>query len=348
MARSRFSVVYSRVWSNPEFRARSADGRDAWLYLLTCPHRNTEGMFRLPVPVAAYDLQWDPERTSTAFAELESAGFIAIDPATDVVWLVNAITWNAPKGPKQVKGAVNALADVPSSPALQARYLDKCRSACPELAEAIDTHLKWDRYPIDTPSEGLGYPSDSSYSFSSSFSASTPPSPPPVDTVEPGAAEGRRWVAEDAEVVALGDRLVALDYADPEPAKIDERRYIARALNRGWTIDQLEDLAAEAMSRDHVGEPRDYLRGGLKKRANSDPDGAPQPEAPPATGWRADWAAVQALVKRYGSEWIQHPDGLTPRALMAANAVRQTIRYESETAAEIAFRQAWAAVQVPA
>ena len=94
MGGARYHVVFTRVWSNPEFRARSADARDAWMYLLTCPHRNTEGLFRLPIPAAAYDLQWSPERTATALAELEAAGFIAMDPATDVVWLINAIAAN--------------------------------------------------------------------------------------------------------------------------------------------------------------------------------------------------------------------------------------------------------------
>ena len=80
--------------------------------------------------------------------------------------------------------------------------------------------------------------------------------------------------AEEVAVVELADQLVAaLGYVSPEPARPDERRYVARALAKGWTPDQLEDLAYEAASREGVDDVRGYLRGGLRTRAN---------EAPPA------------------------------------------------------------------
>ena len=53
--------------------------------LLTCPHRNTEGLFRLPMAFAAYELQWPVSTVEEAFAGLERRGFIALDRDVDLV-----------------------------------------------------------------------------------------------------------------------------------------------------------------------------------------------------------------------------------------------------------------------
>lgn len=88
---------------------------------------------------------------------------------------------------------------------------------------------------------------------------------PPPPTVTP--------VAEaDAPVVAVADSLVArLGYATPEPAGSDIRAYVARALTRGWAVEQLSDLAIEAGARDGVSDPLAWFRGALKRCANEDP-----------------------------------------------------------------------------
>lgn len=244
--------VYSRLWVNPVYRSCSEDGRHALVYLLTCPHRNTEGLFRLPIPLAAYDLGWQQDRTDKAMAELETTGFIAIDRDTDLVWLVNAVKWNAPRGPKQIKGAVNVLAEVPSSP-LRARYLDRCRSVCPELAAAISEHLRWS----ETVSEGFPYPSDSSTSFS--ISISTPPTPPsPQTQADPDSA--------GLVVVGLADRLVQSATVDPSQLADDaERTLVAGALAAGVTEAAMLGVASDATTK--ARNPRPYLRKGIERLA---------------------------------------------------------------------------------
>lgn len=242
--------VFSRLWVNPAFRSCSEDGRHALVYLLTCPHRNTEGLFRLPIPLAAYDLGWQQDRTGQALAELETAGFIAIDRDTDLVWLVNAVKWNAPRGPKQIKGAVNVLAEVPSSP-LRAWYLIRCRAVCPELADAISESLGWS----ETVSEGFPYPFDSSFSFSSS--SSTPPTPPsPQIQADPDSA--------GPVVVGLADRLVQGATGDPSVLADDEQRQlVADALALGVLAPAMLGVAGDALAKAH--HPERYLRKGIER-----------------------------------------------------------------------------------
>lgn len=291
--------VFSRLWVNPVYRSCSEDGRHALVYLLTCPHRNTEGLFRLPIPLAAYDLGWQHDRTDRAMAELETAGFIALDRDTDLVWLVNAVKWNAPRGPKQIKGAVNVLAEVPSSP-LRAQYLDRCRSVCPELAAAISEHLRWS----ETVSEGFPYPSDSSTSFSSS--SSTPPTPPPPQTqADPDSA--------GPVVVGLADRLVQTATVDPHALADDgERKLVADALAAGVTESAMLGIASDATTKARM--PRRYLRGGIERLmaqgstsarpanepnplANIAPD-VPVPPLPAPETTAAGLAAARAALQR--------------------------------------------------
>lgn len=290
--------VFSRLWVNPAFRSCSEDGRHALVYLLTCPHRNTEGLFRLPIPLAAYDLGWQADRTGQALAELETAGFIAIDRDVDLVWLVNAVKWNAPRGPKQIKGAVNVLAEVPSSP-LRAWYLIRCRSVCPDLADAIAEHLGWS----ETVSEGFPYPFDSSISFSSS--SSTPPTPPSPDTqADPDSA--------GLVVVGLADRLVQTAMVDPTVLADDsERSYVAEALAAGVTESAMLGIAVDATTK--ARRPRGYLRGGIERltaEASTKPapvgpnplaniaDDVPVPPMPAPETTKAGLAAARAAMKR--------------------------------------------------
>ncbi len=154
---TRYHKVPSRIWLEPWFRSGGEDARAAALYLLTCPHRTTEGLFRLPVPLAAHDVGWPVERFQAAVAALSAEGFVELDPATDLVWLVDALATDAPRGPKQVKGAVRALAELPPT-SLRAGYLTQARELCPEFAEAIETALGWvsdtpSHTPSDTPSD---------------------------------------------------------------------------------------------------------------------------------------------------------------------------------------------------
>lgn len=139
-------------------------------------------------------------------------------------------------------------------------------------------------------------------------------------------------------VVEVADSLIAkLGYIDPAPAGPDERRYVARALARGWTIERLTDLAVEAASRSDVEDPRSWLRGALTRFANEDP---PAPTttvaaAPTAAGHADTWSAQWTLCRTRG------PSGANAAAKRAWHDSRQIRRYDTETNAKFAFRDAY-------
>lgn len=70
-----YGKVFSSFWISDDIRGLSEDGRALALYLMTSPHGNMLGCFRLPNAYASDDLQWSFERVSAGFGELSQNGF---------------------------------------------------------------------------------------------------------------------------------------------------------------------------------------------------------------------------------------------------------------------------------
>ena len=104
------------------------------LYLLTCPHRTTEGLFRLPKPYAMADLDWDASRFNAAFSRLEQEGFLAYDDDAALLLLVNSLKYQRPDNANQQKGAEKALEDLPDSP-LWDTFLRSAEEHCQSFAD---------------------------------------------------------------------------------------------------------------------------------------------------------------------------------------------------------------------
>lgn len=60
-----YGKVNSSFWTSESIRSLSDDGRMLSLYLLTSPHANMTGCFRLPDGYVCEDLQWDKNRVIT-------------------------------------------------------------------------------------------------------------------------------------------------------------------------------------------------------------------------------------------------------------------------------------------
>ena len=112
--------------------------------------------------------------------------------------------------------------------------------------------------------------------------------PPPSSTVfpRPAAADDDEGERDDAQTVI--DHLGILGAA----ANAGERRTIERALERGWTLDQLHDKARAAST---AGNPRAYLRTSLNEAANTRPP--PTAPKPPSEG----------MSPPIGKQWYELP-----------------------------------------
>lgn len=135
---SRYHKVSPKFWTTVQAEAWSEDARTLALYLLTCPHRTTEGLFRLPKAYILDDLDWTSKRLTEPFAELLARGFIDYDEQARWVLLVGALKYNAPENPNQAKAAAKRALECPEGPLtshfrrLAERYAQRLAEQLPE------------------------------------------------------------------------------------------------------------------------------------------------------------------------------------------------------------------------
>jgi hypothetical protein len=94
-----------RQWPDATFRLA--------VYLLTCRHRNTEGLYWLPPAYMAIDLGWTEEKVGRCLNELIEDEFVSYDAEAEVVFIRKALKYQPPTSPQQIKGAIRKLAEVP-------------------------------------------------------------------------------------------------------------------------------------------------------------------------------------------------------------------------------------------
>lgn len=145
--------LYWRVspafWGDEKVKLWSDDMRVLALYLLTCPHRTAEGLFRLPIGYALTDLGWTEKRFRNGFEALSDAGFVQYDEPAGVCLIMNALEYQAPENPKQRLGAVRRIEELPETTLLQALY-QRALVLAPEFAETLSKRF---RNRFETPSK---------------------------------------------------------------------------------------------------------------------------------------------------------------------------------------------------
>ena len=136
--------TYSRV--SPRFWTEAT--RDGWtddmkllgLYLLTCPHRKTEGLYLLPLGYVAEDLGWSGERLSASLAQLLQQGFAEYDTKARVVFLPHALKYQRPDNQNQITHAVKSVLDLPDTH-LKNRLLAAAFEYAQAFAQALQQAL---------------------------------------------------------------------------------------------------------------------------------------------------------------------------------------------------------------
>lgn len=150
------------------------------LYLLTCEHRNLEGLYRLPKPYVAADLVWTAKKVEENIAVVLESGFAIYDDDAEMILIPKALKHQAPSTEKQVIGAVAQLERIPRT-CLWDAFRMACQLHCPRLADAIEA--KW---PCDSNTRAGAI--SSSNSISSSSPPLAPPATPEGNPVEPVTA----------------------------------------------------------------------------------------------------------------------------------------------------------------
>lgn len=149
---ARYYPVSPLYWCDDKVRGWRDQDKLLALYLLTCQHRNLEGLYRLPWAYIEADLGWDKGYVQDSMARVMVAEFAAYDAQAEVVWLPNALKYHQPTSQPQIQGALNALQAVPDTK-LYPAFLEAARDYAPRLYEALGEPLT---EPLDQPlTEGV-------------------------------------------------------------------------------------------------------------------------------------------------------------------------------------------------
>lgn len=150
-----YGKIHSSFWTSSTIRSLSDDGRTLAAYLLTSPHSNMLGCFRIPQAYVAEDLGWGSERVSKGFAELFREGFATLDEASKWVVIHRFLKWNPLENPNVGKAAEKLFDQIPaSSPAkaLMAGFLKEFGKHFPtEKLNGFETVSKPYRNPEPEP-----------------------------------------------------------------------------------------------------------------------------------------------------------------------------------------------------
>jgi len=112
----------SRYWRDEKVKGWSDDERLLSLYLLTCPHGRSEGLFFLPKDYICADLGWSHERVEKAFAKLLADRFMDYDETSSVILIRNALKYQAPDNPNQTIAVLNHIEELPETYLLREFY----------------------------------------------------------------------------------------------------------------------------------------------------------------------------------------------------------------------------------
>jgi hypothetical protein len=122
-------------------------------YLLTCEHRNLEGLYRLPKPYMAADLNWALEKVGENLAAVLATGLAMYDEDAEMVLIPKALKHQSPSSPLQIRGAIAQLQRIPRT-SLWHAFVTACATHCPKLAEAVEKEWPSDSHRIDFTAHG--------------------------------------------------------------------------------------------------------------------------------------------------------------------------------------------------
>lgn len=113
---SRYQPILTSIWTDEKFTKFNDVQKVLWMYLLTCPHSNMLGLYRLPVGYAVSDLHWSSERFQERFGELLQEQFLEWDEEGQIVLIKNHLKHRPLENQNQVKAAIKVLDTIPRTP----------------------------------------------------------------------------------------------------------------------------------------------------------------------------------------------------------------------------------------
>lgn len=152
-----YGQIQCSFWTDPDIQRLSDGAIRLAAYLLTGPHSNALGCYRLPAMYLMADFNWTTEQVENCFEELEAIGFCQRCPETGFILLPKFLRWN-PIANGNI--AIARMKEFDAVPTRAAIHNALCRALLTygnhlpqEFQRKLETLLKEESKPSETPFE---------------------------------------------------------------------------------------------------------------------------------------------------------------------------------------------------
>jgi len=152
-----YGKIYCDTWEDEKIEPLSDRALLLWLFILSGPHRNAIGCFRLGVGTisdAQRFSQWDVDQIRSALNEIEAAGLITRDSKTGWTLVNNLLKRDPVRGPKVAVHALGLLTKIPKASPVFEPLLQRLAPQLLEEREGLRHKPGYSiLYPFDTLSD---------------------------------------------------------------------------------------------------------------------------------------------------------------------------------------------------
>lgn len=130
-----YGSIQISFWENSDIQSLSDQSKLLAIYLLTGPHSNMLGCFRIPDGYITEDLKWEIKNSKNCFNQLSNIDFLTRDIQSSWIVVHQFLKWNPIQNPRQGVGIQKLFDAVPTQSAVfkplvnglltYGKYLDK-------------------------------------------------------------------------------------------------------------------------------------------------------------------------------------------------------------------------------
>jgi len=111
----RYVKIATKFWADEKVVDLDPETKLLYLYILSCPHSNMAGYYRLPKPYIQADLKLSDKGLTKGFNKLLSKGLIKYCEKSSVILIPNYYKYNSIQNENQAKGAANRTSELPKN-----------------------------------------------------------------------------------------------------------------------------------------------------------------------------------------------------------------------------------------
>lgn len=137
-----YAQIQCAFWVHPKIKELSHNAKLLAAYLISGPHSNGLGCYRLPLQYINSDLNWRTSTATKAMRELSEIDFCDYCESTQIVFMPNFMRWNSFKNKNVATARQKEFNQLPSN----LRFMERLACSCLEFGEhwskQFENHLQ--------------------------------------------------------------------------------------------------------------------------------------------------------------------------------------------------------------